>query len=247
MASHAPPPGRGVPGRHGVNDAGVGAVGVGPHLGRQLGGIAHVEQRHLVEQVDEQLERRVAGRGGERAVQRPGVADVARLLLVDDLAQVLDVVGGESLDGHVDDELLEDHPGLEDLVESGVDAVQVQQGGVDDRLDRRLGDHEAAARATPHPGHVLVLDQAYGLPEDRRGSRRTARAARVRTRGPRRRASRRRSRRRRSDRRPADASLPSGEVSRRPLPRDGDVSERGGIAPGMYTGVMWTPGHARAS
>ena len=43
--------------------------------------------------------------------------------------------------------------------------MQVQHDGIDDRADGRLGDHEAAARAAPRPGHLLVLHQAHGLTE----------------------------------------------------------------------------------
>ena len=59
----------------------------------------------------------------------------------------------------------EGDPGFEDLVDVGVDEEQVHRHGVDDHVDRRRGDDEAAAGAAAHPRDVLELDQADRLAE----------------------------------------------------------------------------------
>ena len=63
-------------------------------------------------------------------------------------------------------ELLQDDPRLEDLVQRGVDPVQVEHHRVADGTDRRLGDHQAPAGAATGTRHLLVFHEAHGLPED---------------------------------------------------------------------------------
>ncbi len=62
-------------------------------------------------------------------------------------------------------EILQDDPGLEDLVETGVHPVQIEHHRVDDRPDGRLGDDEAASGSPPGARHLLMLHEAHRLTE----------------------------------------------------------------------------------
>ena len=127
--------------------------------------VRRVQLRDPVEDVDEELEAGIAADRGHQCMELAGVTlgvDRNALGEVPQLGQVV-LVGplGRQLAG----DLLEDDAGLEDLVETGVDPVQIQHHRVDDRPHRRLGDDEAATGATAGPGDLLVLHQAHGLTE----------------------------------------------------------------------------------
>ena len=93
--------------------------------------VRRVELGHLVEDVDEQLEPGIAADLGHQRVQPAGIApglDRPSLHEAPQRRQV-GLVGplGRQLAG----ELLQDDASLEDLVQRGVDPVQVEHHGVD--------------------------------------------------------------------------------------------------------------------
>ena len=128
--------------------------------------VRRVEQGHPVEDVDEQLEPRVATDGRHQRVQLTGVAARPDRCAVGETPQRGQVTLVGPLGRQLAGELLQDDAGLEDLVQRGVDPVQVEHHGVTDGADRRLADHQAPARPAAGAGDLLVLHEAHRLSED---------------------------------------------------------------------------------
>ena len=121
----------------------------------------------MVEHLDEQAERGVPGELREQDVELARVGHLARLLAGYGLTQEDDGALVDVGHGEVGHDLLEGYAGLEHLVEACVHGVQVEHGGIDDCVDRRLGDDEAATGTRPRAGHLLMLDEADRLAEHR--------------------------------------------------------------------------------
>ena len=126
------------------------------------GAVPEVEEGDPVEDVDEELECRVAGEGGEAGVQGAMVSHPRRL----QRTQLGAACFGQPFGGQLGCDDLEDDARLEDLGQTGVGSMQVQHRGVDDGVDRRLRHDQPAPRAPPHEGDLLVLDEPHRLPED---------------------------------------------------------------------------------
>ena len=94
------------------------------------------------------------------------VADIAAASSAIELTEPGCVVFGQPFCGQLGRDLLQDDAGLEDLFQTGVGPVQVEDGGVDDGVDGRLGHHQTTPGAAAHEGDLLVLDEAHGLAED---------------------------------------------------------------------------------
>ena len=81
-------------------------------------------------------------------------------------AQTGGVFPGQPFGGELGRDDLQNDARFEDLVEAGAGPVQVQHGGIDDGVDRRLRHDQSAPGASSHGGHLLVLDQPHGFPDD---------------------------------------------------------------------------------
>ena len=163
-------PALGQPGftRHdGLGDLGVGVLGVLPH-GRPelLLPARRVELGHPVEDVDEELEPGVPADGRDQCVQFTRVVLGGDGLLRREAPQLGQVVLVGAFGCQLAGDLLEDDPGLEDLVQPGVDPMQVEDDRVGHRAHGRLGDDQTAAGSTARAGDLLVLDEADRLAED---------------------------------------------------------------------------------
>ena len=87
-------------------------------------------------------------------------------LLGREAAQLDQIVLVGALASQLARDLLEDDPGLEDLVQPGVHPVQVEDDRIGHRANGRLGDDQTPAGPPACPGHLFVLDQADRLTED---------------------------------------------------------------------------------
>ncbi len=166
VGPHAPARGGLVAGEDRVGDA---RVSVGRLTERRDGErlrVVEVEQRDPVEDVDEQFEHGIPGHRRQEHVQRPVIVDLPLRLRVDEGAQSEEIRFVETSRRQAGDDLFERDSGLEHLVEAGADAMAVEHGCVDDRVDGRLADDEAPARSPAHAGDLLVLDQPYRFAED---------------------------------------------------------------------------------
>ncbi len=99
-------------------------------------------------------------------MQTAGIGEIG-LRLACERTQGGAVVVVEPLDGEPRCQVFEHDASLDDLVEPSVDAVEVEHHRLGNRLDRRLGDDEAATRASARTRDLLVLDQPDGLAEHR--------------------------------------------------------------------------------
>ena len=167
VAPHAPARHLGVARDHRVDDARVGVRAVRRGCLPDLRELAEVGVRHPGDDVDEQLERGIAGDRGELEVDATEVRRLAALLGRDQLAQPRRALLGEPPRRELRDGLLEHDPGFEDLVEADLREHEVDHHGVDDGRDRRRGDDDAAAGTAARPRDTGVLHQAHGLPEHR--------------------------------------------------------------------------------
>ena len=152
MATHALARERAVVGDDRLGDADVRAVGARRGGGVQRARVPEVQRRHAVEDVDEELQRGVPGERRQQRVQRLAVGDRARLLGREQITKTLAALVVQPDGRELGHDLLEHHPCFEHLVEAGVDPVEVEDGGVDDRVDGRLDDDEPTARTAPACG-----------------------------------------------------------------------------------------------
>ena len=129
------------------------------------GELADVGVRDPGEDVDEQLERRIAGDRGQLEMEPAEIRRPAALLFRDQRTQAGDTRLGQAAGRELHDRLLDREPGLEELVETDLGEGEVHHDRVDHRRDRRGGDHETTTGATTRPRDTCVLDEPHGLPE----------------------------------------------------------------------------------
>jgi hypothetical protein len=103
---------------------------------------------------------------GNEHVQPAGIPARLHRSFLRETAQRRQVSLVRAIGSQLAGELLQNDPGLEDLVQRCVDAVQVEHDGVAHRADRRFRDDQPAPRTAPGARHLLMLHQAHRLPED---------------------------------------------------------------------------------
>jgi hypothetical protein len=166
VLAHAVAGQAGIAGHQRLGDFGVGVLCLAPDRPAEVLPIRRVQLGHLVEDVDEQREPGVAADLRHQQVQSAGVAPRLKRALLGEAAQRRQVSLVGALGRQLAGELFQDDARLEDLVQRGVDPVQIEHHRVAHGTHRRLGDDESPAGPTSGAGDLLVFDETYRLPED---------------------------------------------------------------------------------